>query len=57
MAEGFSMPVYNTMGNHEIYGYAIEEDLDPDHPEYGEKMFKTGSGNATTPSITKAGIL
>ncbi len=44
MAEGFSMPVYNTMGNHEIYGYAIEEGLDPDHPEYGEKMFENRIG-------------
>jgi len=45
MAEGFTMPVYNTMGNHEIYGYGIKQGLDTDHPEYGEKMFEKRIGN------------
>ena len=44
MAEGFDMPVHNTMGNHEIFGYGVTPALDPDHPEYGEKMFENRIG-------------
>lgn len=36
----FNMPVYNTMGNHEIYGIYEEANASPTHPEYGEMMFK-----------------
>lgn len=43
MAKGFNMPVYNTMGNHEIYGYASPE-ADLQHAEYGEKMFENRIG-------------
>lgn len=32
-------PVYNTMGNHEMFGTHKESGVKPDHPEYGEKMF------------------
>ncbi|MEN8203272.1 MAG: metallophosphoesterase [Bacteroidota bacterium] len=44
MAKGFDMPVYNTMGNHEIYGYNANPPADPEHPEYGEKMFENRIG-------------
>ncbi len=44
MSEGFNMPVYNTMGNHEIYGYSTQPATDPAHPEYGEKMFENRIG-------------
>jgi len=44
MTEGFNMPVYNTMGNHEHYGYAVTPKIDPDHPEYGNKMFEKRIG-------------
>jgi len=37
-------PVYNTMGNHEIYGIYEKANADPDHPEYGEKIFETRLG-------------
>lgn len=36
----FNMPVYNTMGNHEVFGlYSEKSGIKPDHPEYLEKMF------------------
>lgn len=44
MVEGFNMPVYNTMGNHDIYGYNSNPAPDPDHPEYGEKIFESRIG-------------
>lgn len=34
-----TMPVYNTMGNHEVYGWYRKSGADPNHPEYGKKMF------------------
>jgi len=39
LAKGFTMPVYNTMGNHEIYGWYAKSGADPENPEYGKKMF------------------
>jgi len=38
------MPVYNTMGNHEIYGWYEESGADTNHPEYGKKMFEKRIG-------------
>lgn len=35
----FKMPVYNTLGNHEIFGLYEKSGISPDHPEYGKKMF------------------
>ena len=42
--ERFNMPVYNTMGNHEIFGIYKESGVPKDHPEYGEKMFENRIG-------------
>ena len=42
MSEGFEMPVYNTMGNHELYG--LRPIPDTGHAEYGEKMFENRIG-------------
>ncbi len=42
----FRMPVYNTMGNHEIYGFYKESGADPKNPEYGEKMFEKRLGKS-----------
>lgn len=36
--------VYNTMGNHEIYGIYTISGADPANPEYGEKMFEKRLG-------------
>jgi len=38
------VPVYNTMGNHEIYGIYSRSGADPSNPEYGEKMFEKRIG-------------
>lgn len=43
--ERFNMPVYNTMGNHEIFGIYEKSGIEKDHPEYGEKMFENRIGN------------
>ncbi|MCD4729889.1 MAG: metallophosphoesterase [Bacteroidales bacterium] len=40
----FNMPVYNTMGNHEIFGIYKESGVGMDHPEYGEKMYEKRIG-------------
>lgn len=39
-------PVYNTMGNHEIYGIYERSGADPANPEYGEKMFEERLGRS-----------
>lgn len=44
-AELFQMPVHNTIGNHEIYGIAMETGVDRDHPEYGKGMFEKRIGD------------
>lgn len=41
-------PVYNTMGNHEIYGIYKKSGADPANPEYGEKMFEKRIGQSYT---------
>ena len=40
----FEMPVYNTIGNHEIFGIYKESNTPPDHPEYGFKMYEKRIG-------------
>ncbi|HOW39304.1 MAG TPA: metallophosphoesterase [Bacteroidales bacterium] len=40
----FKMPVFTTMGNHEIYGIYTKSGADPQNPEYGEKMFEKRFG-------------
>ena len=42
----FKMPVFNTMGNHEIYGIYTKSGADPANPEYGEKMFENRIGKS-----------
>lgn len=43
----FRMPVYNALGNHEIFGLYPGSGVDPAHPEYGKAMFENriGGGN------------
>jgi 3',5'-cyclic AMP phosphodiesterase CpdA len=38
--KNFKMPVYNTLGNHEVFGLYVESGIDPQHPEYGKAMYK-----------------
>lgn len=40
LSEAFNMPVYNTMGNHEIFGLYVDSQVDTTHPEYNKKMFE-----------------
>ena len=44
--KSFDMPVFNTLGNHEIYGIYSKSGADPLHPEYGEKMFEKRLGKS-----------
>jgi len=44
MLDHFNMPVYNTMGNHEIFGIYDKSGIAEDHAEYGEKMFENRIG-------------
>ena len=43
LAKGFSIPVYNTMGNHEMFG-VYKSEVSLDHPEFGKKMFEEKIG-------------
>jgi len=44
LKEKFKMPVYNTMGNHEVYGWQrIEEGIEQ-HPEFGKAMYEQRVG-------------
>jgi len=38
------MPVYNTVGNHEVYGWHREEEGIESNPEFGKKMFENKIG-------------
>jgi Icc protein len=42
--KNFQMPVFNTMGNHEIYGIYEVSGADSLNPEYGERMFEKRLG-------------
>ncbi len=39
-AKKFEKPVYNTIGNHELYGLYKESDADSLHPDYNDGMYK-----------------
>jgi len=45
MSQLFNMPVYNTMGNHEVFGIYEQSGVDPSNPLYGEKMFEERIGD------------
>jgi Icc protein len=42
--KGFEMPVYNTMGNHEEFGFYVKSGIERDHALYGDKMFESKVG-------------
>lgn len=46
VTDHFKMPLYNTLGNHEIYGIYPKSGADKTHPEYGEKMFEKRLGKS-----------
>jgi len=39
-----NMPVYNAVGNHEVYGWHRDEEGIESHPEFGKKMFESKMG-------------
>lgn len=44
LVKKFKMPVYNTMGNHEVYGWQrIEEGIEQ-HPEFAKRMYEQRLG-------------
>lgn len=51
--KSFKMPVFNTMGNHEIYGIYSKSGADTLNPEYGEKMFEKRLGASYNSFIHK----
>ncbi len=44
----FKMPVYNTLGNHEVFGLYEKSGISPENPEYGKQMFKNRLGEGNT---------
>ena len=44
--ERFNVPVYNTLGNHEIFGIYDTTFANAYHPEYGEAIFEKRLGNS-----------
>ena len=46
--KNFNVTVYNTMGNHEVFGLYKRSGIDPSHPEYAKKMFMNRLGNGRT---------
>ncbi|MCK5208484.1 MAG: metallophosphoesterase [Cyclobacteriaceae bacterium] len=44
LTKKFAMPVYNTMGNHEMFGIIERSGVSSDHPLYGKKIFEQKIG-------------
>ena len=42
--KGFKMPIYQTMGNHEIFGIYEKSGISANNPMYGKKMYETKIG-------------
>ncbi len=38
--ENLEMPIYHTMGNHEVFGLYEKSGISPDHKEYGKKLYE-----------------
>lgn len=43
-AKQFKMPVYNLMGNRELFGLSLKNGITPEHPMFGKKMFEAKLG-------------
>ncbi|MBC7187583.1 MAG: metallophosphoesterase [Calditrichaeota bacterium] len=48
LVKEFQMPVYNCIGNHEVFGLYKSSGVDPSHPEFGKEMFKKRIGEGRT---------
>jgi len=40
LTSGLEAPLYNTIGNHDIFGIYEESGIKPDHPEYEKQIYK-----------------
>lgn len=47
LQKGFTMPVYNTPGNHEHYAFYNIDDIERTDPDYGDKMYRRYIGKPT----------
>lgn len=48
LAATFNMPVHNTIGNHEVFGWYPQSGTDSTHELYGKKMYEKHIGNRYT---------
>ncbi len=39
LTQDVKIPIYNTIGNHEVFGLYEKSGISQDHPEYGKQMF------------------
>jgi 3',5'-cyclic-AMP phosphodiesterase len=46
--KNFEAPLYNVMGNHEVFGITAPEKVSRNHPEWGKEMFKKRLGDGRT---------
>ena len=44
VVKDIQVPVYNTIGNHEIFGWFEKSGVDRSHPEFGKKIFENRIG-------------
>ncbi len=44
----FDMPIYNVMGNHEVFGIRVPGRVPVDHPDWGKELFKRRFGDGAT---------
>lgn len=44
VSAGLTMPVYNTIGNHELFGWLSDDEEIKNHPEFGKMMFENRIG-------------
>jgi Icc protein len=38
--EQLNMPVYNTLGNHDVFGLSADSGVDPSHPQYYKNLYQ-----------------
>lgn len=55
IAKHFDMPVYNTLGNHEIFGWFNPERIENTHKEYGKKMYENRIGKKRYYTFSEGG--
>jgi len=46
--KNFNVPLYNVMGNHEVFGITVPDKVPQNHPEWGKEMFKKRLGSGRT---------